>query len=128
MISGLVFKNSKNVGFFCSNRPGGLGDDDIYTYDLIPVILTASGSVKDKASGKGIDNAMVTFRGSDGSVDSAFTDAKGDYVFSKLKANVKYSLRVTRDGYLNDSKKLQVGNDIYSRAYNKSTGNDLILR
>jgi peptidoglycan-associated lipoprotein len=122
---GLVFKNSKNEGFFCSNRPGGLGDDDIYTYDLIPVIITASGSVKDKASGKGIDNAMITFRGSDGSIDSAFTDSKGDYVFNKLKANVKYSLRVTRDGYLNDSKKLQVENDIYSRAYNKSTGNDL---
>ncbi|MGD0711542.1 MAG: OmpA family protein [Bacteroidales bacterium] len=122
---GLVFKSSKNAGFFCSNRPGGLGDDDIYSYDLIPVILTASGSVKDKASGKNLDYAMAVFMGSDGSIDSAFTDSKGEYIYSKLKPNVTYSIRVTKDGYLNDSKTLAVGKELYSKTYNKSTGKDL---
>jgi len=122
---GLVFKDSKNAGFFCSNRTGGVGDDDIYSYDLIPVILTATGTIKDKASLKSIENASVVFKGSDGSIDSVATDSKGVYEYAKLKPNVKYSLGVTKDGYLNDSKTLAVGNELYSKTYSLAKGTDL---
>ena len=43
----------------------------------------------------------------------------------KLKPNVTYSIRISKDGYLNDSKMLTVGKELYSKAYNKSTGKDL---
>jgi len=121
----LVFKDSKNEGFFCSNRIGGVGDDDIYTYEMIPVIITASGNIKDKASNKNLENAVAVFKGSDGSVDSVYTDNKGNYEFTKCKPNVKYVIKGTKVGYLNDSKNLTIGNDIYSKAYNKSTSYDL---
>ncbi len=114
----LVFKNSKKEGFFSSNRPGGVGDDDIYTYDLIPVILTATGNVKDKATNKNLEDATVVFIGSDGSVDSVYTDTKGNYIFTKLKPNVKYNIKAGKKGYLNDSRNLIVGNELYSKSYN----------
>jgi peptidoglycan-associated lipoprotein len=122
---GLVFKGSKDNGFFCSNRPGGLGDDDIYTYNLIPVIYTASGIITDKATGKKLENAIAYFMGSDESIDSAITDSKGEYVYSKIKPNVTYSIKALKDGYLNDSKTFSAGKEIYSKTYNKSTGKDL---
>jgi len=122
---GLVFKDSKNEGFFCSNRSGGIGDDDIYTYDLIPVILSATGNIKDKTSLKNLENATVVFKGSDGSVDSVYTDSKGIYEYTKLKANVKYSLKASKEGYMNDSKNLTVGNELYSKTYSLAKGNDL---
>jgi peptidoglycan-associated lipoprotein len=121
----LVFKDNKNEGFFCSNRIGGVGDDDIYTYEKIPVIITASGNIKDKATSKNLENAVAVFKGSDGSVDSVFTDSKGNYEFAKCKANVKYSIKASKVGYLNDSKNLTIGNDIYSKSYNKTTGYDI---
>lgn len=121
----LVFKDSKNEGFFCSNRIGGLGDDDIYTYELIPVIITASGNIKDKATSKNLENAVAVFKGSDGSIDSVFTDNKGNFEFAKCKTNVKYSIKASKVGYLNDSKNLTIGNEIYSKTYNKSTSYDL---
>ncbi len=31
---GIAFKNTKNKGYFSSNRPGGKGDDDIYTFEF----------------------------------------------------------------------------------------------
>ena len=122
---GLIFINSKDEGFFCSNRTGGVGDDDIYSYSKIPVILTAVGYVRDKQTEKGLDNAIVYFKGSDGSIDSAITDNKGKYEFTRMKPNMKYTIKGTRDGYLNDSKKFNTDNDIYSRSYNKDGGYDL---
>ena len=114
----LIFKKSKNEGFFCSNRPGGIGDDDIYTYNLIPVILTATGNIKDKATNKNLENAVAVFKGSDGSVDSVYTDSKGNYEFKNLKPNVKYNIKGGKKGYLSDSRNLTVGNEIYSKSYN----------
>lgn len=122
---GLVFKNSKNEGFFCSNRIGGLGDDDIYSYYLIPVILTASGTIKDNVSLKGIEGVEVYFIGNDRSIDSVTTDNKGRFEYSKIKPNVKYNIKTSAKEYLNDSKSLGTGNELYSKAYNKSTGYDL---
>lgn len=124
---GLVFKNKKNEGFFCSNRSGGIGDDDIYIYSRIPVILTADGYVRDKSTEKGLSDAVVFFKGSDGSVDSTTTDNKGYYEYTKLKVNTNYSIKATHDGYLNDSKSLAVGYEIYSKEYNKAKGYDIDL-
>lgn len=122
---GLVFKNSKNEGFFCSNRIGGMGDDDIYSYNLIPVILIASGTVKDNLSLTGIEGVGVYIIGNDGSIDSVITDNKGRYEYTKIKSNVKYNIKTLAKGYLNDSKSLAVENELYSKDYNKSTGYDL---
>lgn len=124
---GLIFKNNRNSGFFCSNRNGGVGDDDIYAYALIPVILTADGYVRDKQTEKGLSDAVVYFKGSDGSIDSTTTDNKGYYEYSKLKCNTNYSIKATHDGYLNDSKSLVVGFEKYSKEYNKAKGYDIDL-
>jgi peptidoglycan-associated lipoprotein len=122
---GLIIKDGWNNGLFSSNRTGGVGDDDIYTFTKIPVILSASGNIKDKASNKNLENAVAIFKGSDGSIDSVITDSKGNYTFDKMKPGIKYAIKATKVGYLNDSKNLTIGNELYSKEYNKSTGSDL---
>jgi len=121
----LIFKDSRNSGLFCSNRVDGVGNDDIYTFSLVSVILTASGNIKDKATNKNLEEALVLFIGNNGSIDSVLTDSKGDYEFAKLKQNMKYNIKVSKTGYLNDSKNLSAENEKYSKEYNKSTGHDL---
>jgi len=121
----LIFKISKDEGLFSSNRIGGVGDDDIYSYDLVPVILTVIGNVKDIKSKKNLENAIIYFKGNDGSLDSVATNSDGNYVYDKLKSNVIYNIKATRPGYLNDSKNISIGEEKYSKVFDASMGLDV---
>ncbi len=112
---GFVFKNNKKrEGFFCSNRPGGMGDDDIYYFSLIPVVITLSDKVLDSETQKPLKDVMVYLQGDDGSLDSVLTDKNGVYKFTKLNAHTVYKLYAQKDGYLGDSKFKAVGDEKYS--------------
>ena len=110
-----VYKDKKKKeGFFCSNRPDGVGDDDIYTFSLIPVIITLSDKVIDSQTQKPLKDVLVFLQGDDGSLDSVYTDKNGDYKFTKLDANTVYKLYAQKDGYLGDSKFKAVGDEKFS--------------
>lgn len=77
---GLILFPDENRGFFCSNRPGGKGDDDIYELRMTPPdSIKISGRVVDIATLKPIKNALVTITNTDGSVVQVMTDNEGDY-------------------------------------------------
>ncbi|HQI45128.1 MAG TPA: OmpA family protein [Bacteroidales bacterium] len=121
----MIFKDSKDEGLFSSNRLGGVGDDDLYSYDLVPVILTVIGNVKDIKSKKNLENAIIYFKGNDGSLDSATTNSDGNYVFDKLKSKVTYNIKATKQGFLNDSKNISIGEEKYSKIFDASMGLDV---
>jgi peptidoglycan-associated lipoprotein len=110
-----IYKDKKKrEGFFCSNRPGGVGDDDIYYFGLIPVIITLSDKVVDSETQKPLKDVLVYLQGDDGSLDSVLTDKNGYYKFTKLNANTVYKLYAQKDGYLGDSKFKAVGDEKFS--------------
>lgn len=77
--SAILF-NNESVGYFCSNRPGGKGDDDIYYFQIAPPdSINIKGQVVDIATMLPIKNALVTITNSDGSVVQALTDNDGNY-------------------------------------------------
>ncbi len=121
---GIIFL-AKDSGMFCSNRQGGLGDDDIYSFSLIPVILSASGVITDKVTKKIIEGAIVTITGSDNSSDSTLSGFDGKYYFKNLRPDVKYTINVAKPGYLSDSKTLQTAKEKYSKNYCKDSGHDI---
>gem|GEM_PF-280364 len=121
----LIYKITKDSGFFCSNRIGGVGEDDIYEYYKIPVILSCSGNVRDKTTNELLENAVIYFKSNEGKIDSITTDNKGHFEFNYLKSKTDYSIKATDKGYLNDSKSLTISDEKYSKEYNSSKGNDL---
>lgn len=72
------------IGYFASNRPGGLGKDDIYgfTMNQKPGLKTFAikGKVVNPFSNRGIADAQVRLVGKDGGViKELFTSAEGDF-------------------------------------------------
>ena len=115
---------TKEYGLFCSNRQNGVGDDDIYSYRLIPVNITVSGHVTEQGKNKSLSGALVTLKGNDGSIQTVKTDGDGNYKFENLKANTDYTIQIAKEGYFSDSKTLKVGDEKFSRDFNKTKGED----
>ena len=71
-------------GFFSSNREGGKGDDDIYSFKLIkPFVFgkTIKGTAKDKNDNILADATVVLYNSNNEVVDSVKTNDKGEYLF-----------------------------------------------
>jgi peptidoglycan-associated lipoprotein len=100
---GITFENGKEKGIFSSTRKGK-GNDDLYSFELPPLIFNVTGLVKDEKTGVSIKSSLVKLIASDGNSLQAETGTGGDFKFA-LRANVDYILLASKTGYLNGKEK-----------------------
>lgn len=103
---GMVFEGDFERGYLSSDRPGGKGKDDIYSFSLPEVLFAFQGVVYDKDGQFPIEGAYVKVAGSDGSSYEAITDENGAFLFDQngeeryVNPNVNYSIEVGKTEYL----------------------------
>ncbi|MDI1356487.1 MAG: OmpA family protein [bacterium] len=95
---GIVFEGKKNRGYFTSNRDGGRGDDDIWSFSLPMLSFNVKGNVFNegdpnttKGKGETVEGVKVKVIGSNGTIDEVTTLKDGGYSF-KLKDNTTYTV------------------------------------
>lgn len=100
---GIVFEGKKQRGYFTSNREGGRGDDDIWSFTLPAMNFNVKGNVfsegdPNTAKGKGetVEGVKVKVIGSDGSISEMTTGKDGSYKF-KLKEMTTYTVSTETD-------------------------------
>lgn len=106
-------KNSTDKGYFTSNREGGKGMDDIYSFELpedkitITVKVFAHCDLTDpEDKGEALAGAKVTLTGSDGSSVQVTTNDEGMFTFDKkgngryVKKDVNYTIVVEKENHL----------------------------
>ncbi len=87
-------------GFFTSNRDGGKGDDDIYSFMIPDCEQVVEGVVKDVDSGEPIVGAKVSLLDEDNKVlSSQIVGADGAYTFEKLECEKEYLIRIEAEDY-----------------------------
>lgn len=113
----IIFEGKKQKGYLTSNREGGKGSDDIWSFYLPSLNFSARGLVSSEGgrTGKGVgepvENVKVKIVGSDGSIKEFTTTKDGSYKLEKLKENTTYTVSTetgpqsksatfNRDGYL----------------------------
>ncbi len=89
---GIVFEGMKDKGYLTSNREGGKGKDDIWSFVMPPLLFEVSGCVTDCKHGDSLEGSVVRMVGSDGSALEQKTK-NGAYQFP-LSPNVSYQLSV----------------------------------
>ncbi|MFC2102094.1 OmpA family protein [Bacteroidota bacterium] len=102
---GIVFNlDEPEEGFFSSNRPGGKGKDDIYSFIIPPVYFTLEGYVTDDLTLQPIEGAHISIVGTNGKTATYNTDLRGRYIFNKnqILPNTTYEILVTKDDYFNE--------------------------
>lgn len=92
----LVIDEKSGIGFFSSNRKGGQGDDDIYSFVQRQVL---EGQVVDAATNLPLNNAKVEIYGVKGLATILRTDSAGHFRYG-LDRNTDYKLVGSSDHYL----------------------------
>ena len=107
--------NSENLqGYFSSNRSGGEGDDDIYTFvqkTTIPICdQSISGIVRDKTTLEPITNALVTLKDPSGiKIRTIATLADGEFYFG-LDCAKNYTIEVSKNGFFDIKTSIETTN------------------
>jgi len=109
-----IINSEKLQGYFSSNRKGGKGDDDIYTFVQKTTIIICdqaiSGVVKDKVTGFVLNNALVSLIDKEGNkIRTVSTLADGAFYFG-LDCAQEYTLEVTKNGFFPTNTSLQTSN------------------
>ncbi len=100
---GITFENGNERGIFSSTRKGR-GNDELYSFELPPLLFNVTGLVKDEKTGAPITSSTVQMIASDGSNLQAETGSIGDFKFP-LKPDVDYIFLASKRGYLNGKEK-----------------------
>lgn len=123
---GIVWNKLKPEGFFSSNRKGGKGQDDIYSFLLPPPEFTLGGKVYDAETNQAISGLAVTVKDALGISFSANTDAGGVYGFDKkssgdpyIVADKDYIIEVKKNGYLVATDQISTKNLIEDKSFIK---------
>ena len=102
----MIFNEEMSSGYFSSNRTGGKGDDDIYSFTMKPfkTCTVIEGIAKDKA-GNILPGAMVSiYDDASNEIGSAAADANGAYEFC-VEPDKSYALNGSKDEYFDGMNK-----------------------
>lgn len=104
-----VRNKGTNSGFFSSNRPGGKGDDDIYSFiEKKPLNIECfqyiNGVVRDRKTGNLIPGTLVELFNQAGElIETKIADKDGEFNF-KVDCKTSYKLFGSKQDYTVDSK------------------------
>ncbi len=108
---GLVYMPEDNKGFFSSNRPGGKGSDDIFTFrgyarpeEVVreEAPLVAGGYVKDKQTGLPLGNATVFVLNSHTNEVAILKTTPEGYFETPVQKGLLYVAKAMMPGYFDD--------------------------
>lgn len=117
----IAYNSDNKSGYFSSNRSGGAGSDDIYSFFLTPVNIIVKGRISDMETNQPIVGAIVVLSAADGTSDTTTTNANGEYLFN-LDKDKDYKINVLNPGYFGDSRKLSTQGVKASKEYSKANG------
>lgn len=108
---GIIFEGKKERGYFTTDRPGGRGSDDIWSFRIPSLRFVISGNVTRIDNGDPVVEVSVKLIGTDGSTVEMETDELGYYEFSHVKGGneryvkneTSYTLEFSKKGYLKGS-------------------------
>ena len=91
----IIWEEDKDRGYFTSDRPGGKGGDDIYSFMMPPLIFMLEGTVTDVDTKEPLGDVKVSLVGTDGSVGQVMTDPTGHYEFEIRENEERFILENT---------------------------------
>ena len=111
-----IVKENTQKGYFASNRAGGKGDDDIYSFERIPIeeinASAISGIVTELITGNFMPKALVMLLDENNiKLKEIETADDGSFIFEDLSEDKKYTIRTTKEEYIDDIQNVKTTTD-----------------
>lgn len=104
------FSDQEGTGYFSSNRPGGKGGDDIYSFQVNECTQIVKGIILDKETKEPLAQAHVELIGESGKVlKSSLTETNGAFLF-ELDCDKAYTIKADKIDFKDDLKELESNN------------------
>ena len=99
---GIAFRGDKEEGMFTSNRVGGKGVDDLYSFKLPPLEFCYQAYVYDYDTGMPLSGVTLTLASDDGSSNAFTTDSEGELSLceGEIGENTTFNVDVAIEGYI----------------------------
>lgn len=96
---GIVFNAEGNRGYFTSDRAGGRGSDDVYSFKVTAKFVNIRGTLlAGKSQTEIVPNTKVELLTKDGKlVKTVTTDAQGNFKFDNLASDQNYIVRLNEE-------------------------------
>jgi outer membrane protein OmpA-like peptidoglycan-associated protein len=99
-----AFFINEYTGYFSSNRAGGRGDDDIYSFEIKPCKETITGTAFNNKDQSVLPETQVKLINAEGKVlATTITDKKGHYSFQQVACSQTYTLTGDKKGFTSDN-------------------------
>jgi outer membrane protein OmpA-like peptidoglycan-associated protein/tetratricopeptide (TPR) repeat protein len=115
---GFIIDDDYTRGFFSSNRPGGSGEDDLYSFRVVPKTFTVQGRVTNEDSGDPVAGIEIFFFDDNNNFYVATTNANGYYDLPELSTDVNYYITAYPEGYLELADTLAVKDQLLANRFN----------
>lgn len=119
-----VINEDTKIGYFASNRKGGKGNDDIYSFKQTEELITSckqyvEGIIYDGKTNSSLADGNLTLFDSNGNVIATTTsNSTGNYIF-EIECDTEYQLQVTRDQF--ETKEITLNSsDVFEFSHNIS--------
>lgn len=123
-----IVDEDANEGYFASNRDGGKGDDDIYSFKRLEVeeapknSNAIAGIVTELITGEIMPKSLVQLLDENNiKLKEMETDENGSFIFEDLDADTRYVLKTTKNLYHEDIRESATG-------FNEVVNTDVTLR
>lgn len=111
-----IVNEATQKGFFASNREGGKGDDDIYSFSRLLPEETAKNAVAGVITAlvpeEDVPIAMITLLDENNiKLKEMYSAADGSFVFEDLESNTKYTVHVASEGYETETRTIETAHN-----------------
>ncbi|WP_282053989.1 OmpA family protein [Maribacter luteus] len=104
-----IVNEEDQKGFFASNRKGGQGDDDLYSFrrpiiEEVPESINAiAGVITDLVTGERMPKTMITLLDENNiKMKEMVTDDQGSFIFEDLEGDTKYTIKTTVSDFFDE--------------------------
>jgi peptidoglycan-associated lipoprotein len=112
----IVFNYNQQKGYFCSNRDGSLGGDDIYSFKKMKYQYAITGKIRDAATLLPLPKQRILLI-NEADTFKVISDIEGRFIIGEddLKEDADYTILVKRDNYF--TKKIPVSTSGVKKDY-----------